>query len=360
MKALVLNSSNTPFSYQNVPDPSPKKGEAVAKILACGSGLTIQHVKSGRTKVNFPIIIGHEITAEIVECNGDCGELKVGMPVTAFFYLTCGYCKWCRINRESLCNNFRGYIGRQINGGYAEYISLPANNYIPIPQNINYKDEPLETAVICDAIATPLKVIKKARISSFDRVGVIGAGGGLGIHMIKMLHLNNINAVAFDTKSNKEKVCLTSGASIFFNPLNNNIYENIKEFTKDEYLDVVIDFSGSTTGLNTAISLCKYNGKVIAGSMYPEANSNLKLGQEFHWNNIEIISSRICNDPQKDYPAWNRTRLHDFIINLIESKKYKFTNIIKKIYPFRDALKLYKKNITNNKILKLTFKHNVK
>jgi len=161
MKALVLNSSNTPFSFQNVPDPSPKKGEAVAKILACGSGLTIQHVKSGRTKVNFPIIIGHEITAEIVECNGDCGELKVGMPVTAFFYLTCGYCKWCRINRESLCNNFRGYIGRQINGGYAEYISLPANNYIPIPQNINYKDEPLETAVICDAIATPLKVIKK-------------------------------------------------------------------------------------------------------------------------------------------------------------------------------------------------------
>ena len=292
MKALVLNSSNTPFSYQNVPDPSPKKGEAVAKILACGSGLTIQHVKSGRTKVNFPIIIGHEITAEIVECNGDCGELKVGMPVTAFFYLTCGYCKWCRINRESLCNNFKGYIGRQINGGYAEYISLPANNYIPIPQNINYKDEPLETAVICDAIATPLKVIKKARISSFDRVGVIGAGGGLGIHMIKMLHLNNINAVAFDTKSNKEKACLTSGASMFLNPLNNNIYENIKEFTKDEYLDVVIDFVSSKSTLELSLNVLGKGGRLVtlggSGDKFEIDSSKMLLKE------LEIIGSRYC------------------------------------------------------------------
>ena len=166
MKALVLHGPNNPFSYENVPDPIPKNGEAVAKVIACGSGLTIQHVKAGRTEVNFPIIIGHEITAEIVELRGNCGELKVGMPVTAYFYLTCGYCKWCKINRESLCENFNGYIGRQINGGYAEYISLPAKNFIPLPNTLNYKKYPLETAIICDAIATPLKVIKKGRITN--------------------------------------------------------------------------------------------------------------------------------------------------------------------------------------------------
>ena len=110
MKALILKGPKEPFTFEDVPDPIPQNGEAVAKVLACGSGLTIQHVKSGRTKVNFPIIIGHEITAEIVDLRGDCGELKVGMPVTAYFYLTCGYCKWCKINRETLCNNFKGCL----------------------------------------------------------------------------------------------------------------------------------------------------------------------------------------------------------------------------------------------------------
>ena len=185
MKALILKGPNEPFIFEDVPDPIPQNGEAVAKVLACGSGLTIQHVKAGRTKVNFPIIIGHEITAEIVELRGDCGELKVGMPVTAYFYLTCGHCKWCKINRETLCDNFKGYIGRQINGGYAEYISLPAKNFIPIPLSINYKENPIETGIISDAIATPLKVIKKARIGITDKVGVIGAGGGL----LSLIHI---------------------------------------------------------------------------------------------------------------------------------------------------------------------------
>ena len=57
MKALILKGTNEPFIYENVPDPIPQNGEAVAKILACGSGLTIQHVKAGRTKVKFPILI---------------------------------------------------------------------------------------------------------------------------------------------------------------------------------------------------------------------------------------------------------------------------------------------------------------
>ena len=128
MKALILNGPNKKFSIENIEDPKPKKGFAIAKVLACGSGLTIQHVKAGRIKVNYPIIIGHEIIAEIIEINDQNSNLKVGMPVTAYFYLTCGNCKWCRLNRETLCTNFNGYIGRQINGGYAEYISLPVNN----------------------------------------------------------------------------------------------------------------------------------------------------------------------------------------------------------------------------------------
>ncbi len=293
MKALILKGPNEPFIFEDVPDPTPQNGEAVAKVLACGSGLTIQHVKAGRTKVNFPIIIGHEITAEIIELRGDCGELKVGMPVTAYFYLTCGHCKWCKINRETLCDNFKGYIGRQINGGYAEYISLPAKNFIPIPLSINYKENPIETGIISDAISTPLKVIKKARISITDKVGVIGAGGGLGIHMLRMLNLYNIETVAIETKQIKEKSCRDSGASEFINPNSNSKKEVIEDFTENNGLDVVIDFVSSKSSLETGTELLGSGGRLItlggSGEFFNIDSGNMLLKE------IEIIGSRYCS-----------------------------------------------------------------
>ena len=293
MKALILKGPNEPFIFEDVPDPIPQNGEAVAKVLACGSGLTIQHVKAGRTKVNFPIIIGHEITAEIIELRGDCGELKVGMPVTAYFYLTCGHCKWCKINRETLCTNFKGYIGRQINGGYAEYISLPAKNFIPIPLSINYKENPIETGIISDAIATPLKVIKKARIGITDKVGVIGAGGGLGIHMLRMLNLYNVKTIAIETKQIKEKSCRDSGASEFINPNSNSKKEVIEDFTNNSGLDVVIDFVSSKSSLETGTELLGSGGRLVtlggSGEFFNIDSGNMLLKE------IEIIGSRYCS-----------------------------------------------------------------
>ena len=293
MKALILKGPNEPFIFEDVPDPIPQNGEAVAKILACGSGLTIQHVKAGRTKVNFPIIIGHEITAEIIELRGDCGELKVGMPVTAYFYLTCGHCKWCKINRETLCDNFKGYIGRQINGGYAEYISLPAKNFIPIPLSIKYKENPIETGIISDAIATPLKVIKKARIGITDKVGVIGAGGGLGIHMLRMLNLYNVKTIAIETKQIKEKSCRDSGASEFINPNSNSKKEVIEDFTNNSGLDVVIDFVSSKSSLETGTELLGSGGRLVtlggSGEFFNIDSGNILLKE------IEIIGSRYCS-----------------------------------------------------------------
>ena len=293
MKALILKGPNEPFIFEDVPDPIPQNGEAVAKILACGSGLTIQHVKAGRTKVNFPIIIGHEITAEIIELRGDCGELKVGMPVTAYFYLTCGHCKWCKINRETLCDNFKGYIGRQINGGYAEYISLPAKNFIPIPLSIKYKENPIETGIISDAIATPLKVIKKARIGITDKVGVIGAGGGLGIHMLRMLNLYNVKTIAIETKQIKEKSCRDSGASEFINPNSNSRKEVIEDFTNNCGLDVVIDFVSSKSSLETGTELLGNGGRLVtlggSGDFFNIDSGNILLKE------IEIIGSRYCS-----------------------------------------------------------------
>ena len=299
MKALLLNGPNKPFSIETVNDPSPAKGYAVAKVLACGSGLTIQHVKAGRIIVDYPKIIGHEIIGEIVEINGKSNEYKVGDPVTAFFYLTCGQCRWCNIDRETLCDNFKGYIGREIDGGYAEYIKLPIENFIKIPESINYKNNLLETAVVCDAVATPLKVIKKARISSFDKVGVMGAGGGLGIHMLKMLKLNNISSIGIDTKTEKFDICNQNGAEFSVSPMENDLNNKIDDFTEGNDLDVVIDFVSSKASLELGASILGKGGRLVtlggSGKQFL-ANSADMLVKE-----LELIGSRYCTKQELKY-----------------------------------------------------------
>src|SRR5450631_3151264 len=103
MKAMVLRGPNTPFELVQMPDPTPGPGEAVARVITCGSGLTIQHVKAGRRKTTFPRVIGHEITAEIVALGAGVSGLAVGDGVTAYYYLNCGHCRCCLANLEPLC-----------------------------------------------------------------------------------------------------------------------------------------------------------------------------------------------------------------------------------------------------------------
>ena len=166
MKAMVLKGPNTPFELRDVPDPVAGPGEAVARVLACGAGLTIQHIKAGRIAADFPRIIGHEITGEIVEAGAGVRGLAVGDAVTAYFYLNCGHCRWCLANLEPLCENSGGNVGKNCDGGYAQYIKLPAHIFIKLPAGLDYKAHPAEIGVITDALATPYKVLNRARVKA--------------------------------------------------------------------------------------------------------------------------------------------------------------------------------------------------
>jgi alcohol dehydrogenase, propanol-preferring len=232
MKAMVLKAPGSPFVLETVPDPQPGPGEAVAKVLACGAGLTIHHVRAGRIKVDTPRIIGHEITGEIVATGAGVTDLKRGDGVTAYFYLTCGHCRWCRVNRETLCENFGGYVGREIDGGYAEYIKLPARSFLKFPEGLDWRAHPAEAGVICDAIATPLKVTRKARMTSADTVAVFGAGGGLGMQMLKVARwAHAAKVIAVDVMASKFEACVKAGADATVDASEGRVAEQLLDLT---------------------------------------------------------------------------------------------------------------------------------
>ena len=203
MKAMILEGPNTPFILKDLPDPVAGPGEAVAKVYACGSGLTIQHFKAGRTPAIFPRVIGHEICAKIVEIGTGVTNLSVGNAVTSYFYMNCGSCKYCLSNLQPLCENLGGYVGRECDGGYAEYIKLPARWFIKLPEALNWQKQPAHVGVAMDALATPYKVIRRARIKPGETVAVFGAGGGLGIHQVMLAKWAKAKVIGIDVLFDK-------------------------------------------------------------------------------------------------------------------------------------------------------------
>lgn len=261
MKALVLNGPGA-FSLETVPDPAPGPGEAVARVIACGAGLTIQHVKAGRAKVDYPRIIGHEITGVIEAVGPGVTDIAVGDPVTAYFYLTCGHCKWCRIDRETLCENFGGYIGRACDGGYAELMKLPSKNFIKLPDSLDWKAHPAEIGVITDAIATPVKVVRHANIRAGETVAVFGAGGGLGIHMLMLAKWAHAKVIAVDIAAGKFAACREAGADICIDPRDGDAVEALKDLSGGG-IDVAIDFVSSRETLETAVQALGRGGRMV-------------------------------------------------------------------------------------------------
>ena len=299
MKAQILYKGGEPFSLEDRPDPSPGPGESVAKVIACGSGLTIHHIKAGRGDANFPIIIGHEITGEIVEVGnsgGGADNIKVGDPVTAYFYLIDGEDKWTRSGRAPISTVNQGYVGRQIDGGYAEYIKLPTKNFIRLPDGLDYKNKPAEVGVISDAIATPYKVLQRARITPTDTVAIFGAGGGLGVHQVMMCKWAHANVIAVDVMSDKLKVCEDLGADMLVDASDDKVVEQVMDLTNGAGVDVAIDYVSTTGTQEQAVGCLGIGGRFVTlgGAVQPfMAPAQQMLAKE-----LELLGSRYCSRQQ--------------------------------------------------------------
>lgn len=288
---MVLRQKNEPFVLEERPDLKAGAGEAVARVIACGSGLTIHHARAARVAINYPIIIGHEVLGEIVETGPNVQGFKAGDIVTLHAYISCGHCRWCRVNREPLCDNLAGFVGRNVDGGYAEFIKLPARNFVHVPDGIDYKKHPAEAAVICDAIVTPYKVVRRARIAPMETVAVFGAGGGVGIHMVMLACWAHARVIAVDISAQKLPTCRKVGAEAVVDASKENVVEALRELTGGVGVDVAIDFVSQVSTLEAAAESLGKGGRLVTlGGYSPQpfrASAARLLNGE-----LEIMGSR--------------------------------------------------------------------
>ena len=127
MRAMILYKPGSALRETDVETPSPDPGQVLVRVQACAVCRTDLHVVDGELpNPKLPLIPGHEIVGEIVECGSQVEHLSVGTRVgIPWLGWTCGQCDYCKTNRENLCDNAR-FTGYTIDGGYAEFMVADA------------------------------------------------------------------------------------------------------------------------------------------------------------------------------------------------------------------------------------------
>lgn len=264
MRAMVLDTFGGTLRVETRPVPEPGPGEALVRVVACGAGLTLESIRLGHLGGSTPRIMGHEYSGTLARLGAGVEGWQEGEPVTGSFYLFCGNCVMCAAGRETLCLNNKGNIGAKIDGAFAEYVVVPARNLVRIPAGVDLR----EAGVIADAVATPYHIAReRAHIVAGQRVAVIGAGGGVGIHMLQVARAFGAFVIAVERDAAKLKRLQEFAPDALVDASKENWEEDLVQAASGQ-LDVCIDFVGAPATTSRGLAALGRGGIfVIAGSM---------------------------------------------------------------------------------------------
>lgn len=295
MRALLLETPGEPMRLTEVPDPRPAAGEVVVAVRACGVGLTLlwttlERYSGGALPSRLPRIIGHEIAGDVIEVGSDVRDVAVGDRVVAYYYLTCGSCRYCAAGRESLCERLAGYIGRQIDGGLAERVALPAHNVRLLPDAVTYE----QGAVATDALATPFHVLhRRAEVRPTETVVVVGGSGGVGIHQVKLARALGARVISVDVGKDKQAFATAHGAHVAIDAETAPFDEQVLEHTGGRGADVVVEMVGTERTVGPSMRCLSPIGRLVLVGTY-EPSTPLGLTVRSLTGEQTVMTSRYC------------------------------------------------------------------
>lgn len=288
MECLQIESWGGDLERTTVPVPEPGPGEVLVEVEATSVGLTVRNSINGDLgddPANLPRIPGHEIVGRVAETGVGVDGLEPGDHVGAYFYLNCGRCSACRSGHEPLCEDLGGYVGIDLDGGFAEFAVLPAGNALELPDDL----DPVDATVVPDALATPYHVAnQRAKVEPGDDVLILGAGGGVGIHLVQMVQHFGGRAHAVDRVPEKLDVCRELGATSTVDTSETSLD------TVDTTFDAVVDFTGATSLLETATSMLAPRGRLVNLTTFPGRSIDVSPREQV-LGEVEVVGSRYCS-----------------------------------------------------------------
>ena len=243
LAAKFVGNSQISMGDRAVPRPAP--GEVLMKMAFCGlCGSDKRPYRDG-----FPLIPGHEVSGTVVDANGT--KIPEGTRAAAYLNVYCGECRYCLRGETNRCRYSKGLLGwtSPWNGGYAEYLSVPAIDIIPLDDRVGLD----QAVLLLDTIGTAWHGLRLGSVQTAQRALVIGCGP-LGLGAIAGLKAFGVPEIfGCDLAASRRQAVTAFGAL----PVEPNAVESI------DGLDLIVEAAGTPATMMQAIRAIAPGGRVV-------------------------------------------------------------------------------------------------
>jgi L-iditol 2-dehydrogenase len=265
--------------------PSLTSDEVLIQVKVCGiCGSDIHAYKGRHPFVHPPIVLGHEFSGMVSEIGSGVRGIPKGEKVTVEPNIVCGGCYNCLHGRHNICLNLKviGCVG--YNGAFAEYIVVPKDKVIKLPEGISYDE-----AALIEPTAVAVHAVKKAEQRVGDRVVILGAGP-IGLLVMQVAKISGAGEVIItDLLDYKLKKARDLGADRTINSRSENLVSLIKEDYGEAGIDLIYDCVGIEETVSQAIQIARKGTKIlIVGVPEEKIRVNLAYVQD---RELELLGS---------------------------------------------------------------------
>ena len=260
MKAVRIHKFGGPevLSYEDAPDPKPRKDQVLVRVRACAMNHLDIWVRKGHPGINLPHILGSDVAGEIVEVGEYISDFKPGQRVLLAPMSFCNRCPKCVAGRQNECRQFT-VLGDRVDGGNCELMAVPAVNVIPIPDTLDFN----EAASIPLVFVTAWHMLTgRANLRPGQTVLILGANSGVGIAAIQIAKLFHARVITTAGDERKMERARELGADHVINHYKQKISHEVREITRHEGVDIVVEHVGAATWDESVKSL-KAGGTVV-------------------------------------------------------------------------------------------------
>ncbi len=288
MKAAVLHHFGQPLTIEDVAQPALADDEVLVQTIACGiDGTDLKLCDGFGYTPELPFVMGHEIAGIVHQIGNRVSGFQVGDRVVIYNFLICGKCMFCLTHREQLCPNMRGVMGvLNWHGGYAEYVRVPAQQLIPIPDEVAWED----AAVSCDAALTAVHALERSRLRLGETVVIIGIGG-VGSVLVQLARLAGAHVIVIDHDGQRAHWATENGAHDFLDSsVEADIPQAVQTLTHGMGAACVIDVVGKEATMNAGFNSLQRSGRMVIVGYTPEQYP--VPGKQLAQNELEVIGTR--------------------------------------------------------------------
>lgn len=291
MKALVLEAPRR-LSLGEVPRPERPGDAVLVQVTHTGVCGTDVKIWNGAIPVRYPRVMGHEIVGEVVESDRG-GPLAPGTRVVVDPELYCGRCYHCRIGETHLCPDGR-LLGRDVDGGFAQYVTAPSTHVYPLPSAVASRVAPL-----IQVLTTCLHAQRRIAIFPAETVVVVGLGvtGQLHVQLAKARGASPV--IGITRSAQKRELARTLGADLTV-PSGAGAIEAVRAATDGRGADVVIETTGALASVAAAVELARAGGRILLFGIITASAGTLPF-YDLYFKELTLVGTRVAKG--EDFPS---------------------------------------------------------